>query len=249
MDTRTVREERVGTWSTACRPQRDESLGPLPGCQFSTKPLRPETRRPAGPTRQKPRAGADRSQPAAPPGTARMTDELTALLVRGTAAASALAFLAASRAAWLPRGSTAAGSNRWWIAAWLLLALHTAAAYHFVHRWSHPAAAEHTAVVTERVTGWRWGGGIWFNYAFLGLGGVDLLVLKGVGGRSTPRAFHVIALFMVFNATLVFGSWWWAVPWAVWGICVWRDRGLSEASPPPGPSAADASRARGRKGV
>ncbi len=110
-----------------------------------------------------------------------------------------------------------------WSAACLLLIVHVLAAFHFEHGWSHAAALKHTAEQTARVTGIDWGGGLYFNYAFLILWALDVGVLwrSPVSGRSSLRRTADLAcLFMIFNATVVFGPTWWIGPVAVVGLIV-----------------------------
>jgi len=54
-----------------------------------------------------------------------------------------------------------------WILGGVCLWVHAALAFHGVHDWSHAAAVEATAAQVAAVTGWRSGGGLWVNYAFL----------------------------------------------------------------------------------
>jgi hypothetical protein len=44
---------------------------------------------------------------------------------------------------------------------------HVACAFHYYHHWSHTAAYADTARQTNIYFGWDWGGGLYFNYAFL----------------------------------------------------------------------------------
>jgi hypothetical protein len=44
---------------------------------------------------------------------------------------------------------------------------HVACAFHFYHHWNHTAAYADTARQTAAYFGWHWGGGLYFNYAFL----------------------------------------------------------------------------------
>ena len=124
------------------------------------------------------------------------------------------------------------GRVRLWRAAWsaacLLLIMHVLAAFHFEHGWSHAAALKHTAEQTARVTGIDWGGGLYFNYAFLILWALDVGFLwkSPSSVRSTLRRTTDIAcIFMIFTATVVFGPKWWIGPVATVGlIAVWLCR-------------------------
>src|SRR5215471_9659500 len=61
-----------------------------------------------------------------------------------------------------------------WTAGCLAFLLHTAAAFHFYHHWSHRAAYEATARRTAEVVGLDWGGGLYANYAFAALWTADV---------------------------------------------------------------------------
>jgi hypothetical protein len=97
-----------------------------------------------------------------------------------------------------------------WTGACLFLWLHVACAFHFHHGWSHLAATTQTARDTARVTGIDWGGGIWFNYALLGLWTADVLLWWIAPARHRRRsrtletAWQSFVAFMAFNATVVF---------------------------------------------
>lgn len=140
---------------------------------------------------------------------------LTLWLARASMAcyAGALLVVASRRNHSLPSGFQA-----WrilWSAACVLLIVHVLAAFHFEHHWSHSNAWAHTAQQTVRVTGINWGGGLYFNYAFLILWLTDV-VCVWCRGSAAPlmlrRITSLVCVFMVVNATAVFGpSWWIAV--------------------------------------
>jgi len=99
-----------------------------------------------------------------------------------------------------------------WTAGALLLAAHMVAAYGVFHHWSHAEALRHTARQTAAVTGLDWGGGLYFNFALAALWLADAAWwwrdregyrTRGVGINASLHAFFV---FMIFNATVVFGS-------------------------------------------
>jgi hypothetical protein len=94
----------------------------------------------------------------------------------------------------------------WWSAGFAWAGLHTAIAFHAVHGWSHVAAYEHTA----RAGGF--GAGIYVNYLFLLVWGMDVGLMW-----AAPRSFHQrprwltravlgFLAFVVFNATVVFAT-------------------------------------------
>lgn len=88
--------------------------------------------------------------------------------------------------------------------------VHVACAFAFFHAWSHAAAERETAQQTAALTGWRWGGGIWFNYVFAVAWLADVL-WWWMAPRSFARRSRVIEVlwqsfffFMVFNGAVVF---------------------------------------------
>lgn len=98
-----------------------------------------------------------------------------------------------------------------WTAGCAALWLHVAAAFHFIHQWSHAEAIRQTAEQTRQLTGWAWGGGVYINHAFALLWLMDVVGWWRGGlefdTRSSVRFWmiHAIFAFMMFNATVVFG--------------------------------------------
>jgi len=104
---------------------------------------------------------------------------------------------------------------RWmWTIGCVALLAHVAAAFHYQHGWSHAAAWEHTRAQTLALTGWNFGHGLYANYAMTGLWLIDVV---GWWTRlDWPRRYRiwyrvVLSLFgfLMFNATAVFGPWYW----------------------------------------
>jgi hypothetical protein len=93
-----------------------------------------------------------------------------------------------------------------WLCAWLVFVVHVAAAFHMAHGWSHDAAFRHTAA-TAGV-----GEGLYVNYLFVAVWGADAVWLATWprSHAARPRwvgwAVHGFLAFIVFNATVVFGS-------------------------------------------
>ena len=108
---------------------------------------------------------------------------------------------------------------RAWSLSWLLCVIHVLCAYHFEHHWNQSAALQHTADMTNRVVGINWPGGLYVNYIFLTYWGFDVFRRLKSGGSSS-LAMHIIAAFMMFNATVVFGPQWWFVPTIAFGIAM-----------------------------
>ncbi len=93
-----------------------------------------------------------------------------------------------------------------WTLGCALYLVHVAAAFQFVHHWSHDAAYRETARQTAALFGWNWGGGIYFNYLFTLIWIVDAAWWqRGLSAyRERPRyisiGVHVFFAFMFFNA-------------------------------------------------
>lgn len=136
---------------------------------------------------------------------------LTLWLARASMACyTAALMVSASR-----RSSDSRGYRHWrvlWSAACVLLIVHVLAAFHFEHDWSHAHALNHTAKQTARVTGINWGGGLYFNYAFLMLWLADVILVwcrEKKSPTTIRRTTDLACIFMVINATAVFGPTWW----------------------------------------
>jgi hypothetical protein len=160
---------------------------------------------------------------------------LTLWLARASVAFYAAAVLIAVS----DRATTERKFRRWraaWSMACVLLIVHVLAAFHFEHGWSHSAALAHTAEQTARVTGIDWGGGLYFNYAFLVLWLVDAAMLWTVASKVPSRlrrSTDLACIFMVFNATVVFGPRWWIGPVIILGLVAvqLRQRNLTGNGP------------------
>ena len=99
-----------------------------------------------------------------------------------------------------------------WLSSWIFCLIHVVCAYHFQHQWSQTAAIIHTAEMTERVVGLYWSGGLYINYLFLTVWGIDCVRLFRQKPGLHPATMHAVAAFMMFNATVVFGPRWWVIP-------------------------------------
>jgi hypothetical protein len=133
----------------------------------------------------------------------------TALLIHATAGAAFLAYVAALTQR-LTKNEVNAG-RVWWTAGCLLLLVHAACAFQFVHHWSHRAAYETTAQQTAAVTGFDSGSGVWVNYAVLAVSLLDVChwwltpARHASRSRSTEWLLQGFLAFVWFNATVVFG--------------------------------------------
>lgn len=106
-------------------------------------------------------------------------------------------------------------ARRLWTLGCAAFLVHVAAAFHFVHGWSHAAAHAATARDTAAVTGFDSGAGLWLNYLFtaLWLGDAVAWWRLGTGGYRRRSAAWTIAVygfmaFLAFNATVVFEQGW-----------------------------------------
>ena len=101
----------------------------------------------------------------------------------------------------------------WWAsAAGLTLAIvHTLLAFAVVHRWSHAAAVETTAVQTAAVYGVAFAGGVYVNYVFLGAWLADVWWWRASPGarpRVLVAALRAFYLLIIVNAAVVFAAGW-----------------------------------------
>jgi hypothetical protein len=128
---------------------------------------------------------------------------LTRLTIQAALAAYFLALA-------LPKPNALA--KRLWALGALLSWLHIAAAMIYVHHGSHAEAVEETARRTEALFGWRFGGGVYFNYVFAALWTADALWwwLAPAAYQHRPRwvawTIHGYLLFIVINGAIVFAS-------------------------------------------
>ena len=131
------------------------------------------------------------------------------LLLRAAIIAATLAYTGAEWLRFRHPAAWRASRVAWTLGAGLLV-LHSAAAFHVRHRWSHADALASTAAQTAALTGLHWGGGLYFNYGFIALWMVDA-AWWWVRPASYParngrwRAASTVAfLFMFANGTVVF---------------------------------------------
>lgn len=101
-----------------------------------------------------------------------------------------------------------------WTAGFGLFLAHVICAFHFYHAWSHFAAYEHTARETAVAVGIDWGGGLYFNYLFIGVWMGDVAAWWRRGDEYMERrkvywVVQTIFAFMIVNATIVFGPPFW----------------------------------------
>lgn len=127
---------------------------------------------------------------------------MTELAVFGTIAGSLIAW---AMSEWLH-------SRVLWTLGAALAAAHSAAAFGVFHQWSHARAVESTAQLTAAVTGLAWGGGIFFNYAFLAIWLTDVM-WWWTSPRSydeRPRWIDLLVrgflFFMFVNGAIVFAD-------------------------------------------
>lgn len=98
-----------------------------------------------------------------------------------------------------------------WTLGCLFFLAHVFCAFALFHHWSHAEAYRETERQTAALTGWHWGGGIYFNYLFATVWLSDVL-WWWLAPHSFDRrpmwlsaTWHGFFFFMVFNGTIVFG--------------------------------------------
>jgi hypothetical protein len=104
--------------------------------------------------------------------------------------------------------------NILWTSSFLLFLLHVAAAFHFVHHWSHESAYLATANETREKMGFAYGAGVYFNYLFLLVWAMDVAMVW-IGKKSTSMVHQYVRilgrcylLFIAFKGVVVFKSGW-----------------------------------------
>lgn len=107
------------------------------------------------------------------------------------------------------------------LAGLLLASTHFLLAFDVRHDWSHASAVRDTARQTAAVYGLDWGGGVYVNYAFLGVWALDLWRWHVRTRRGTPRARFPTWLARAFYFTVILNG-------AVIFAAGWR-RGLGAA--------------------
>jgi len=97
-----------------------------------------------------------------------------------------------------------------WTTGLVFYLAHVAAAFHWVHAWSHQRALAETARQTEEIFGIASGSGLWFNHLFTAVWTVDTAWwwLDETGHRRRARwvsvALHSFMALMFFNGAVVF---------------------------------------------
>ena len=143
---------------------------------------------------------------------AELTSRLGPELTRWTARVAAACWVA-----WLlllVLGRPAPVRRVLWTAGLVAHLGHVFCAFHFMHHWSHAEAVLHTARLTERVTGWSFGQGVWINYVFTLTWLADSAwwwsrPAETVRPRGWSVGLHGFFAFLFINATVVFGPWGW----------------------------------------
>jgi hypothetical protein len=112
-------------------------------------------------------------------------------------------------------------------------------AFKYFMRWSHAVAVEHTAVRSAEVVGLRFGGGIYFNYAFTAVWLFDAAWMLCAPDRYARRprwydyVVHGFMGFMAFHAVVTFGpspTRWYGVAACVLLAAIWL-RARSQREP------------------
>ena len=111
-------------------------------------------------------------------------------------------------------GANALRMARWlWTCGCAIFLLHVAAAFHWMHQWSHSAAYEHVLARTTEMTGFGTGIGLYVNYAFAVLWVVDTAIwwrdLRWPDRAVAYYSVQLVFAFLMFQATAVFGPAFW----------------------------------------
>ncbi len=99
-----------------------------------------------------------------------------------------------------------------WVTGCLLALMHVFAVFGYLLHWSHQAAIDDTAHRTRQMIGISFGGGVYFNYAFLLVWSGDAAWWCGWPDRYLRRSrlWDLLVIgylwFIAFNATVVFES-------------------------------------------
>jgi len=134
------------------------------------------------------------------------------VLTVDTARVALLLYVAALAAILGRRDGRGALGRALWTAGMLVYLAHVAAAFQFVHAWSHDAAVVETARQTRAVFGVDTGVGIWFNYVFTAVWVADAgwwwLDEDGYHRRpgAVSGAVHAFMAFMFVNGAVVFAT-------------------------------------------
>jgi len=99
-----------------------------------------------------------------------------------------------------------------WSLGCIFALIHVFCAFQFVHYWDHQIAVKHTIIETQRVTGFRFEYGIYFNYLFLLVWTIDCIKLRnappnkesGATHSMWSRFVHIYMLLIIISATIIF---------------------------------------------
>lgn len=160
--------------------------------------------------------------------------EIQTLVTHATAWAAFFCYVVALMLRLRTDGPQLRESRRWWTAGCLMLFVHVACAFQWVHHWSHRAAYETTAQQTAALTGVASGSGVYVNYAVLVVWLCDVCWWWAPAhhesrARKTGWLLQGFLAFVWFNATVVFGHgvirWLGSAAWVALLILCWRRRG------------------------
>ena len=133
-------------------------------------------------------------------------------LLRGSIWLSLVAWAAAEWLRLSSRRRGAAAARLLWTGGLLLAALHVVSAFQLRHGWSQASAFQETARQTQELLGFRFGGGLYVNHAFLAVWLADAAWwwLRPASFSARPRALDTsIRLFLLFifvNGAIVFAD-------------------------------------------
>lgn len=100
-----------------------------------------------------------------------------------------------------------------WTIACILLWAHVGLAVHIVYHWDQALMVRETARQTAELAGMNWGGGVYFNYAFMLVWAADGAWWWIAGNERYRRRapwlstiVHVFLAFVAVNAVIVFAK-------------------------------------------
>ena len=123
----------------------------------------------------------------------------------------ALGLYAAAQVARRRRTAATSGAGLWLLTSgWGLYITHVLLAFDVHYGWSHATAYAETATQTEALTGWRWGGGLYLNYLFSAVWGLEAYRWRWAPESCDTRTHWLeltirgFFLFMIVNGAVVF---------------------------------------------
>ncbi len=99
--------------------------------------------------------------------------------------------------------------NTFWMIGLMAFGVHIWSAFDGFYGWSLDTALDETARLTEEVTGWRSGVGLWVNFAFFAALAADFAMRvfrEGGVCAKQNRIVEILVIFMMINGAIVFAD-------------------------------------------